>query len=144
MTLDPAAQGYKLEEQVGFLLRKANQRHLTIFAGLIPGGLTSTQFSTLFRLATEPGPVSQNALGRMVAMDAATTKGVVARLQARGLIQTEPDPNDRRRYNLSTTAEGRALIAEVVPVMKEITRETLSPLSADEQKTLTDLLRKIA
>lgn len=144
MILDPASQEYQLDEQVGFLLRKANQRHLTIFAGLIPEGLTSMQFSTLFRLASEPGSVSQNALGRMVAMDAATTKGVVARLQARGLIQTEPDPVDRRRYNLSTTAAGRALLAEALPRMKEITRDTLAPLTPEEQGMLLALLKKIA
>ncbi|MFT3691016.1 MarR family winged helix-turn-helix transcriptional regulator [Paenirhodobacter sp.] len=143
MAPDPEAQGYQLDEQVGFLLRKANQRHQTIFAARIPGNLTSMQFSTLFRLASEPGPVSQNALGRMVAMDAATTKGVVTRLKERGLIAMEPDPGDRRRYILSTTAEGRALLQAVVPVMQDITRETLAPLTPAERGTLVDLLKKL-
>ncbi len=144
MASDLASQDYQLDEQVGFLLRKANQRHLTILSALMPGGLTSMQFSTLFRLATKPGPVSQNALGRMVAMDAATTKGVVARLQARGLIRTESDPLDKRRYTLSTTEEGRALLAGILPVMQQITRETLAPLSPAEQETLVLLLKKIS
>jgi MarR family transcriptional regulator, lower aerobic nicotinate degradation pathway regulator len=134
---------YLLDEQVGFILRKAYQRHMTIFSEHIVGGLTSMQFSTLYRLATEPGPVSQNALGRMVAMDAATTKGVISRLLARGLIHSAPDQVDRRRYMLSTTEAGRALLAEALPQVKKITEETLAPLSADERNTLIGLLQKL-
>jgi len=134
---------YILDEQVGFILRKAYQRHMTIFTEHVAGGLTSMQFSTLYRLATEPGPVSQNALGRMVAMDAATTKGVISRLQARGLIHTERDKVDKRRYLLTTTQAGRALLAETLPRMKLISEKTLEPLTAAEQKTLVALLRKI-
>lgn len=135
---------YVLDEQVGFALRKAYQRHITIFTENVPGNLTSTQFSTLYRLATEPGPISQNALGRLVAMDAATTKGVISRLQARGLIATEPDRKDRRRYTLRTTEAGRRLLAESLPVMKRITSETLAPLSEDEARTLLSLLHRIS
>ncbi|MBE3639584.1 MarR family winged helix-turn-helix transcriptional regulator [Mangrovicoccus algicola] len=135
---------YKLDEQVGFALRKAYQRHMTIFSGHNPGGLTSMQFSTLYRLATEPGPISQNALGRLVAMDAATTKGVISRLQARGLVETERDKVDKRRYMLRTTPEGRALLAEMLPTMKQITADTLAPLDAAEAETLLSLLRRIS
>ncbi|MER5173659.1 MarR family transcriptional regulator [Thioclava sp. GXIMD2076] len=137
-------QDYKLDEQVGFALRKAYQRHMTIFSEHNPGGLTSMQFSTLYRLAMEPGPVSQNALGRLVAMDAATTKGVVTRLQARGLIKSEKDQVDKRRYNLSTTEEGRALLQQTLPVMKQITADTLAPLNAAESAMLLNLLSRIS
>lgn len=136
-------EDYVLDEQVGFILRRAYQRHMTIFADQIVGGLTAMQFSTLHRLATEPGAISQNALGRLVAMDAATTKGVISRLLARGLIVSVPDQVDRRRYLLSTTAEGRALLAEVLPRVKAISRETLAPLDPAEQETLIALLRKL-
>jgi len=136
-------EDYVLDEQVGFILRRAYQRHMTIFADQIVGGLTAMQFSTLYRLATEPGAISQNALGRLVAMDAATTKGVISRLLARGLIVSVPDQVDRRRYLLSTTAEGRALLAEVLPHVKAISCETLAPLDPAEQETLIALLRKL-
>lgn len=134
---------YRLDEQVGFILRKAYQRHMTIFADHIVDGLTSMQFSTLYRLATEPGPVSQNALGRMVAMDAATTKGVISRLLARGLIHSEPDQVDRRRYLLTTSAAGRALLEEALPQVKKITEETLAPLDPAERLVLIGLLQKL-
>ncbi len=134
---------YKLDEQVGFVLRKAYQRHQTIFSEANPGGLTAMQFSTLYGLAMGPGPISQNALGRLVAMDASTTKGVVARLQARGLIEMEKDMVDKRRYMLRTTEAGRALLTECVPTMKRITADTLAPLSKKEAQTLLALLSRI-
>lgn len=134
---------YVLDEQVGFLLRKAYQRHQTIFTDKIVGNLTATQFSTLYRLVNTPGPVSQNALGRSVAMDAATTKGVVNRLQAQGLIDAERDTEDKRRYLLRSTEKGRALIAEALPVMQAISAETLSPLTRRECETFLRLLAKL-
>lgn len=137
------SKSYDLDKQIGFVLRKAYQRHMTIFTGRNPSDLTAMQFSTLYRLATEPGPVSQNALGRLVAMDAATTKGVVTRLKDQGLIQSEPDQVDRRRYILRTTDKGRALLEQILPEMSAITQETLEPLSDAEAQTLLHLLRRI-
>ncbi|MFD1911169.1 MarR family winged helix-turn-helix transcriptional regulator [Halodurantibacterium flavum] len=135
---------YRLDDQVGFLLRKAHQAHIAICTEKLGNLLTPVQFSTLHRLATEPGPVSQNALGRMVAMDAATTKGVVSRLKERGLIVSRADATDKRRHMLSTTEAGRALLAEAVPLMREITQQTLAPLEPYEQDMLLALLRKIS
>lgn len=143
MTLTSESMEYQLDEQVGFLLRKAYQHHISICNRHNAGGLTPVQFSTLCRLATEPGPISQNALGRLVAMDAATTKGVVTRLRERGLIQSRQDREDKRRYILSTTEKGRHVLAAALPEMRQITRETLAPLSTAEQKTLLRLLRKL-
>ena len=72
------ANDYQLDDQVGYKLRLASQRHLEIFSRHLPD-MTPTQFSILVRLR-DVGEVSQNQLGRLVAMDAATTKGVISRL----------------------------------------------------------------
>ncbi|WP_232830354.1 MarR family winged helix-turn-helix transcriptional regulator [Oceanicella sp. SM1341] len=136
------AHGYVLDEQVGFLLRKAWQRNTVIFAERMETGLTPTQFSVMYRLS-EVGSVSQNQLGRSVAMDGATTKGVVDRLIGRGLLTTRPDPDDRRRHLVSLTAEGREVFEASVMTAHRVTAETLAPLTAAEQRTLVRLLAKI-
>ena len=71
------AQGerYILDDQVGFLLRQAQQRHTTIFAAEMIESLTPTQWAALAKLR-EVGDCSQNHLGRLTAMDAATIKGL--------------------------------------------------------------------
>ena len=133
---------YALEDQVGFMLRVASQRHANIFQSNIIGNLTPTQFSTIIRLA-EVGKVSQNHLGRLTAMDVATIKGVVDRLKAKGLIQSEPDLIDKRRSVISLSPQGEALVSELKRAGHQISEETLAPLNAKEQKTLLGLLRKI-
>ncbi|MEP6067731.1 MAG: MarR family winged helix-turn-helix transcriptional regulator [Paracoccaceae bacterium] len=133
---------YSLEDQIGFMLRVASQRHANIFQSNIVGRLTPTQFSTIIRLA-EVGKVSQNHLGRLTAMDVATIKGVVDRLKTKGLIQSEPDLVDKRRSVISLSPQGEALVSDLKRAGRQISVETLAPLNAKEQKTLLGLLRKI-
>ena len=59
---------YALEQQIGFKLRLANQRHLEIFNRRMPD-ITPTQFAVLAKLRDE-ARISQNHLGRLVGMDA--------------------------------------------------------------------------
>ena len=67
---EPAPDGYRLQDQIGFILRKAHQRHVAIFAGHI-ADLTPPQFAALAKLR-DVGETSQNQLGQLIAMDAAT------------------------------------------------------------------------
>jgi DNA-binding MarR family transcriptional regulator len=136
-------RAYRLDDQVGFILRKANQRHTAIFSELIGDDLTPTQFATLAKLH-ELGECSQNRLGRLVAMDAASIKGVVDRMVKRGFLRAAADCNDRRRLTLMLTPEGRAFTERVLRRAAAITRETLKPLSAAEISQFVRLLSKLA
>jgi len=138
----PETRNYVLDDQVGYLLRLANQRHTGIFQELISSPLTPTQFAALVRLG-EVGPCSQNHLGRLTAMDVATIKGVIDRLRARDLLVLAPDPDDRRRTSISLSETGRALVEAVKPVGLEISEATLAPLAPRERKTFLRLLRKL-
>lgn len=135
------ARGYRLDEQVGHLLRKANQRHLAIFARAIPD-LTPPQFAALARLA-EVGQASQNQLGQSIAMDAATIKGVIDRLKARGLVQLSSHVSDRRRRVVSLTASGRAAVEALLPLGGAVSDDTLAPLNPREAATLLRLLARL-
>ena len=134
---------YRLDDQIGFVLRQAQQRHTTLFASLIPEGLTPTQWAALAKLA-EIGPTSQTQLGRLTAMDAATIKGVIDRLTARGLTRAEIDEEDARRRLIELTTQGAELYARAEPLAHEITEATLAPLTPEARKTLLALLRKIS
>jgi DNA-binding MarR family transcriptional regulator len=134
--------GYRVDRQIGFFLRQANQRHVAIFAGRMGDRLTTTQWAALSKL-NEIQPSSQNQLGRETAMDVATIKGVIDRLVARDFVQTAPDPKDGRRLILSLTAEGQAVIDRNVGTAAEVTDETLAPLTSGERMMLIELLRKI-
>lgn len=137
------ADEYRLEEQVGFLLRKANQRHRALFSRLIRPRVAPTQFAALATLHRH-GPLSQNRLGRIAAMDSATIFGVVSRLLQRGLVVTERDGQDARLSIVSLTEEGRRLIAGLLPEARAVTAATLAPLDEGERRVLSDLLARIA
>jgi DNA-binding MarR family transcriptional regulator len=140
--IDPDPE-YRLEEQVGFLLRRAQQRHTAIFAARIgKNQLTPTQFAALAKIHDER-VVSQNKLGRLTAMDPATMQGVIARLLDRGFIARAPDPKDRRRALLRLTGVGRAAFLEAAPNGKLISKETVAPLTPRERATFLRLLAKL-
>ena len=133
---------YVLDEQIGFLLRVAMQRHTSIFTARMPEALTQTQFAALAKLF-EVGPCSQNHLGRLIYLDAATIKGVVDRLGARGFVTALSDPTDRRRRAVALTERGRKVTEAAMQVAAQITAATLTPLTAEEQRLVARLLKKL-
>ena len=133
--------GYKLYEQVGYILRQVSQRHMGIFSDQITD-LTPTQFAALAKLC-EWRSISQNELGRQTSMDASTIKGVVDRLRNRGYLETQPDQRDHRRLILSPSAQGERVFADLVTVASDITAKTLEPLTKKEQDQFLRLLSKL-
>jgi len=142
-TLLSAAEPFTLEAHIGFLLRRAHQRHAAIFLDAATEvGLTPTQFAALAK-TVELGRVTQNLLGRLVAMDPATIQGVVRRLTARGLIARTHDPMDRRTAVLAPTEAGLALVGAAVACARRAHDTALAPLSDEERRTLIALLQKM-
>ncbi len=134
--------GYALEEQVGFVLRRAHQRATSVFQRLMgEWDITPLQFAALVKIRDE-GRVSQNQLGRLAYMDPATVMGVVGRLRTRGLIRVLADANDKRRTLLMLNSSGLELLEQLEPVALKVSEQTLDPLSKEEQKTLIELLRR--
>ena len=133
---------YILDDQVGYIMRLASQKHASIYQSHTLQGLTATQFAALARLH-EQGKCSQNHLGRLASMDVATIKGVVDRLRHKGFATVESDPNDKRRSLISLSPQGKQLVEDMFPVAHNITAETLAPLTPAEQRKFLTLLRKL-
>ena len=135
---------YVIEDQVGFLLRRAHQRHAALFlSGMADAALTPTQFTALVKIG-ELGRVTQNQLGRLAAIDPATTLGVVRRLVGRGLVRRGRDPDDRRTAVLSPTPAGLAMAERAVAAARWVTEATLQPLDGAERAVFLSLLRRLA
>ncbi len=132
---------YRLDEQVGFVLRQVSQRHATLFAARL-ADITPMQWAALSKLH-EIGVTSQNLLGRLTAMDVATIKGVADRLMKRGLVRSEVDDSDARRRLLALTPAGRAFVERHCAGALAISADTLAPLTPRERSVFMTLLAKL-
>jgi len=138
---DPTS--YKLEVQIGFVLRQAHQRATSIFNSVMGEfGVTPTQLAALAKL-DDVGRVSQNELGRLTAMDPATIWGVVNRLVKQGLVVQSHDPKDARLVMLELTDKGKDAIQRMKAVGAEVSRETLAGFSDEEAEQLIRLLERL-
>lgn len=138
-----AHDDYVVSEQVGYLLRRAYQRHLAIFqAHSCDPQLTSTQFSTLCQLR-DAGPQSQAELVRGTGIDQATIRGIVDRLRSRELVQLEKDRQDARKIIIEITKTGLSLVETMIPRARAITELTFNGLNPAERVALLYTLNQI-
>jgi DNA-binding MarR family transcriptional regulator len=102
--------------------------------------ITPPQLMTLRRLSADQ-PVPMSELAKWLACDASNVTGIVDRLEARGLVERQAAPNDRRVKMLALTDEGRAIRDELEARMAEPPAE-LAALSAADRRALRDILRR--
>jgi len=134
---------YDFTKQIGFLLRRAYQRHTTIFQQAVPESrLTAAQFVVMLTVR-DRGPSEVAAIVAYTGIDEASLRGIVERLKWRKLLTTEHEPGDARRMVVSLTPMGLELLDETVPFAQEITERTYGTLDASERKTLVALLHKM-
>lgn len=130
----------------GNLIRRLNQISLSIFqdetkaAGL---ELTSVQFAVLAALAENDG-VDQATVAGLIAYDRPTTGSVLDRLESRGLIRRETNPNDRRARLVWITEDGKEVLGRALPVVRNLQQSILTGLSKEEQETFIALAAKVA
>lgn len=135
---------YDLDNQIHHLLRVAYQRaNANMLAYFSEHNITPMQFAALVRLL-ENDKLSQNHLGRLIAMEPANTHVLVRNLKKNKLVITERDAADRRLILYRLSEKGKKLVKKLIPIAKKSSTVTLSPLKATEQKNLMGLLVDIA
>lgn len=91
----------------------------------------------------EPGaPLPMSALAGLLHCDNSNVTGIVDRLESRGLVERRAAEHDRRVKHLVVTAAGAELRARVGARLHE-PPPGFERLTADEQRRLTVLLRKL-
>ncbi len=87
-------------------------------------------------------PIPMGRLAEALACDASNVTGLVDRLESRGLVRRQPSAEDRRSKVLELTPAGVRLRSIVLEHMTT-PPETLHRLSADEQRALVKMLRRL-
>ncbi len=131
---------FTLEKSLGFLVsRLASSMRSALESRLAEHELTAPQWAVLMRLL-ERDDWLQKDLGDGLGMDKATAGGVIARLEAKGLVVRRREPSDARFNCVSATAQGRALALSVRPLAKIVNDRAISALTEGEVAELKRLL----
>ena len=132
-----------LDELPGHYIRRLHQIAVAIFLQETEAhGLTPVQFAAMSKVGLTPG-VDQRTLAGSIGLDTSTIAGVIDRLEARGLMQRNASPEDRRVRLLKLTAEGRTLLQAIEPDMLKTQQRILMPLPAAEREAFMRSLRKL-
>lgn len=106
--------------------------------------LSGPWFDVLIRLVRSPGhKLRMSDLAAQTTLSASGLTRVVDRLVEHGLVQREACPSDRRGAFAVLTPEGEQRILAAVPSHVAQLEEIFSPLSADDRRVLSDLLRTL-
>lgn len=89
----------------------------------------------------EPAPIQKLVV--LMGRDKSQMTRLIQMLESKGYLQRQPSPSDGRVSLLRLTSKGSAFVGELGLLMSEVVGEVLSPLSANQRKTLASLLRKV-
>lgn len=132
-----------LEASTGYLLARVGSDSRRRWARtLAERDLTPHHYSALLAL-DQLGAMSQHQLSRMVGIDPRNAVAVIDQLEARGLLERNPDPTDRRRHAVTLAGAGQTLLSQLSQAAENAEEELLAPLTTKERRALHSLLTKL-
>ncbi|MCY7961702.1 tyrZ transcriptional regulator YwaE [Bacillus inaquosorum] len=105
--------------------------------------LSWTAFSILYDLWVW-GKLETRKIAELSGISTATASNVIKTLEKKSFCRKSIDTRDRRLVFVSITDSGKQAIEELYPEFHKGEAELIAGMTKDEQKTLTELLRKIA
>jgi MarR family transcriptional regulator, organic hydroperoxide resistance regulator len=94
-------------------------------------------------LLSEDGETTTGDLARRLNVDPANASTLLTKLESRGLVRRDPAKHDRRKRQVSPTAEGRKTKLALARCIGS-RQEGFGVLSTSELATFRDLLRRVA
>jgi DNA-binding MarR family transcriptional regulator len=131
----PRSFGFLLTDAARLFRKRFEQeaRHL---------GMTSAQLQIIGRLLVQGG-ISQARLAMLLDMEPITVSRHVDRMEAAGLVERRPNPEDRRVRLLQVTDKGRALLPHMRAVAQKVLEEAQDGLPAETRAVILDALEQI-
>jgi len=141
--IDPRA--VSLLDEVGFVSRAIY--HLGE-QSLDDTGLSSAQYRVLLHLffaeqMSERGELNPSEISHRQGVSRNSMSALIRNLENEGLVERRLDPNDRRRFDISLTSEGRALVTDYARQHLATIAGCFDVLTPAEQDALSQLLRKV-
>ena len=105
-------------------------------------GLTESQFGVLEALL-HLGPLCQKDIAEKLLVSSGNITMVIDNLEKRKLVKRNRSENDRRYIHIELTKSGKNLIQSIFPDHVDSIVKEFSILTAEEQKTLRNLTKKL-
>jgi DNA-binding MarR family transcriptional regulator len=99
--------------------------------------------ATMLAYIADYGPVTQTQIADRNGVGRAATGSCIDRLQARGLVERQPDPADRRVWLVAITPEGRDTVADITTIDSVLRSELRHGISKDERSALASVMNRL-
>jgi DNA-binding MarR family transcriptional regulator len=133
------------ENMAGHLIRRLHQQSTHIFAQRTEAAgfdLTPVQYAAMEAIHEHPG-TDQAQVAELIGYDRATIGGVIERLEKKDWIRRVVSPQDRRARELSLTAQGNQVRVALQPIVQDLQKEILKPLSKADQALFIRLAQRV-
>lgn len=134
---------YPIAESIGYLVKqlRAAQERL-VDAEMAEHDLTGVQWGPLLIIHLGIGSTAAE-IARWACVDTGAVTRMLDRLEAKGLVQRKPCPNDRRVMQLALTPDGERLCRKIPFGLARVGNHLLRGFTREEFDTLTDFLRRM-
>lgn len=138
----PEADDLVLISAPGHLIRRAQQKHWSLWSALVSKSVTSVQYASLLALIKN-GPMDQRSLGTYLSIDKSTAAEMVSRMHQRRLIERTRDERDRRKNMLSVNDIGIYVVKALASAVFDVQDQLFDGLSAFDRQMFIDLMTRI-
>lgn len=135
----------RLMDELGFVSRSMyHMREQSVDEA----GLSFAQYRVLMHLffAEQMGDRSElnpSEISDRQGVSRNTMSAFIRNLEEEGLVERRLDPDDRRRFNISLTDGGRAIVSDYTRDHLKTVDQCFSALTPEEQENLYNLLQKL-
>ena len=105
-------------------------------------GVTRAQWRVLAKLSRTPG-LRQVDLAEQLDMEAITLCRIVDRLAEAGLVERQPDPQDRRAWKLVLTTKSKPLVRKLAALADDLAEEAFGGMAAEKRAAMRAALGQI-
>lgn len=127
---------------LGYLVRRAQQLHVAVWARVVSTDISSVQYSILVTL-DRVGEASQRELCDEAGLDRSTIADVLRRMERNDLVERRRSTTDARRNTVSLTEHGRTERVRLKPLVAEVQRELTAGLTDLEREELERGLNRL-
>ena len=132
-------------DMAGHLIRRLHQQSTQVFVQRTQAAgfdLTPVQYAAIEAIYENPG-IDQARVAEMIGYDRATIGGVIERLEKKDWINREVSEQDRRARVLSLTAKGKKIRLALEPIVQDLQKDILQPLSDEDRACFINLARQV-